>query len=71
MTRDDLTPEQTAELDGTGFLFAPGRWAFNENSTFHTPDYMEKSWGRWFRCRLFVPKGLMNYQDVSVWQALG
>lgn len=71
VTRDDLTPEQTTTLDGTGFLFAPGRWAFNENSTFHTPEYMEKSWGRWFQCRLFVPKGLMNYQDVSVWRKLG
>jgi SAM-dependent methyltransferase len=68
VTRDDLDPEQIAQLDASGFLFAPGDGTFNSNSTFHTADSMNQSWGAWFDRRLFLEKGLLNYQDLSVWE---
>jgi SAM-dependent methyltransferase len=69
VTRGDLTPAQIARLDATGFLFAAGGGPFNENSTFHSAEYLARSWGRWLDRRLSLAKGLMNYQDLSVWQA--
>jgi hypothetical protein len=68
VTRDDLTPEQIERLDETGFLFAPGGWTFNQNSTFHAAEYLSSEWSSWFGERLFLPKGLMSYQDLSIWQ---
>lgn len=70
VTRDDLTPEQIERLHGSGFLFAPGRWTFNEGSAFHSVEYMNKAWSTWFSNRLFLPRGLGQYQDLSVWQKL-
>jgi 2-polyprenyl-3-methyl-5-hydroxy-6-metoxy-1,4-benzoquinol methylase len=67
VTRDDLDPGQIAQLDAAGFLFAPGDGTFNSNSTFHTAEYMDRSWGAGFDRRLFLAKGLLNYQDLSVW----
>jgi SAM-dependent methyltransferase len=68
-TRGDLTADQVQQLDTTGFLFAAGGGPFNESSTFHSAGYLEKTWGRWFERQLSLAKGLMNYQDLSVWQA--
>jgi SAM-dependent methyltransferase len=68
VTRGDLTPAQIGRLDASGFLFAAGSGPFNENSTFHSAEYLDRTWGRWFDRRLSVPKGLMSYQDLSVWQ---
>jgi SAM-dependent methyltransferase len=67
VTRDDLVPEQVEQLDTSGFLFAPGDGTFNSNSTFHTAEYLNQSWGAGFGGRLFLVKGLLNYQDLSVW----
>ncbi|HEX4494568.1 MAG TPA: methyltransferase domain-containing protein, partial [Thermoanaerobaculia bacterium] len=68
VTRGDLTPGQIAQLDASGFLFVAGSGPFNENSTFHSAEYLAATWGRWFERRLSLPKGLMNYQDLSVWR---
>jgi SAM-dependent methyltransferase len=68
VTRGDLTPGQIAQLDASGFLFVAGSGPFNENSTFHSAEYLDRTWGRWFERRLSLPKGLMNYQDLSVWR---
>jgi SAM-dependent methyltransferase len=68
VTRGDLTPGQIVQLDTHGFLFAAGGGPFNENSTFHSAGYLAATWGRWFERRLSLPKGLMNYQDLSVWR---
>jgi SAM-dependent methyltransferase len=68
VTRNDLVPEQIERLDTSGFLFAPGEGAFNSNSTFHAAEYLNRSWGAWFDCRLSLSRGLMNYQDLSVWK---
>src|SRR4029077_4869855 len=67
VTRDDLGPEQMGRLDAAGFLFAPGDGTFNSNSTFHTVEYMNQRWGAGFDRRLFLAKGLLNYQGLSVW----
>ena len=68
VTRGDLRAEQIEELDRAGFLFAPGGGPFNEDSAFHAPGYLERIWGQWFERRLSLPRGLMGYQDLSIWQ---
>jgi SAM-dependent methyltransferase len=68
VTRGDLGPAEIERLDRSGFLFAPGGGPFNEDSAFHTPQYLERTWGRWFEGRASLPRGLMGYQDLSIWQ---
>jgi SAM-dependent methyltransferase len=70
-TRPDLTPGQRASLSARGFLFAPGGGAFNEDSTFHSRLYLERSWGALFLLRDFCECGLAGYQDLSVWERAG
>jgi SAM-dependent methyltransferase len=68
VTRGDLGPAEIERLDRSGFLFAPGGGPFNEDSAFHTPQYLARTWGRWFECRASLPRGLMGYQDLSIWE---
>jgi SAM-dependent methyltransferase len=68
-TRPDLTAAERAKLAVEGFLFAPGRGRFNENSSFHSLPYLERTWGRFFTLRLYSKRGLVGYQDLSVWEA--
>src|SRR4051794_15860307 len=65
--RPDLTNEQRASLARDGFAFAPGP-AFNDNSAFHSPEYLRRAWANWFDVVQHRPYGLVGYQDLSVWQ---
>jgi SAM-dependent methyltransferase len=68
VTRGDLGRERARELLARGFLFAPGDGPFNDDSAFHERPYLENVWGRWFTLELFAARGLMGYQDLSVWR---
>lgn len=70
VTRPDLVPTQVAQLALDGFLFAPGGRRFNDDSAFHTGDYLRRVWGSRFDCRALIPRGLGGYQDLSVWSPL-
>jgi len=67
-SRPDLTEADTARLAERGFLFAPGGGPFNENSTFHTQEYLERVWGRLLEPVSFARLGLGGYQDLGVWR---
>jgi len=69
VTRSDLKPEQIEGFRASGFLFAAGGGPFNEGSAFHAPDYLARTWGTWFECRVSLPRGLTGYQDLTVWQS--
>ncbi|MFN2384924.1 MAG: methyltransferase domain-containing protein [Thermoanaerobaculia bacterium] len=66
--RPDLTGAQHEELAERGFLFAPGGGPFNEDSTFHSREYLERAWGPWFRLELFEELGYCGFQDLSGWR---
>ena len=66
-SRPDLTPQQHRALVETGFLFAPGVYAFNEASAFHSEQYLRSEWGRFFQLQAFQSHGLAGYQDLAVW----
>lgn len=68
-TRPDLTDEERAQLAAEGFLFAPGKGRFNDNSTFHTLPYLQRRWGELFTLGLYTRRGLGGYQDLAVWEA--
>ena len=51
---------------GTVFLHGGGR-DFNEETAYHSSEYLSRSWGRLFGRRLFVERGVGGYQDLSVW----
>jgi SAM-dependent methyltransferase len=67
-TRPDLTPQQLRALTDEGFLFAPSGRGFNEDSAFHTPDYLRRRWGGVFEFEAHRIHGLAGYQDISVWR---
>jgi len=67
-TRPDLTVEQHETLGRRGFLFAPGDSGFNEDTAFHTWDYMTAAWRSLFEPLAYVPFGLTRFQDLSVWR---
>jgi SAM-dependent methyltransferase len=66
--RPDLTESQLCELQRTGFLFAPGKSRFNENTAFATRARLESVWGARLELRSFEEHGLARYQDLSVWE---
>ena len=68
VNRPDMTPAQLAELEARGFAFQRGFGAFNDDSAFHTREYMEREWTRFFTPLLFQPRGLADYHDLSVWR---
>ncbi|HET9765651.1 MAG TPA: class I SAM-dependent methyltransferase [Thermoanaerobaculia bacterium] len=67
VTRGDLSSAQAQPLFEEGFFFAPGAGTFSDDSTFHTRRYMTRVWGKWFELVQFLDRGLMQYQDLSVW----
>jgi SAM-dependent methyltransferase len=69
--RPDLTGSQHGELAGRGFLFAPGGGTFNEDSAFHSREYLERAWSPWFRLELFEELGYCGFQDLSGWRKDG
>jgi SAM-dependent methyltransferase len=68
VNRPDMTPDQHEQLRERGFVFQGGFGAFNDDSAFHTRDYMEREWRRWLEPLLFQPAGLADYLDLSVWR---
>lgn len=66
--RPDMTAEQVARLQERGFVFQAGFGAFNDDSAFHTPDYLQREWTRHFELLTFLPRGLADYHDLSVWR---
>lgn len=68
VNRPDMTPAQLEELEARGFAFQPGFGAFNDDSAFHTREYMEREWRPSFEPLLFQPRGLAGYLDLSVWR---
>jgi SAM-dependent methyltransferase len=66
-TRPDLSPEQHRALAAEGTLFAPSGRGFNDDSAFHSEDYLRRVWGRLLDLRCFRAHGLGGYQDLSVW----
>jgi SAM-dependent methyltransferase len=68
-SRPDLTTDQHRGLQQRGFLFAPSRFGcFNEDSAFHSENYLRAAWGRFYGLLFFAEKGLDGYQDLSVWR---
>ena len=67
-SRPDLTAEDHGRLRERGFVFRKGIGPFNEDSAFHTRDYLEREWSRRFEPVSFVPFGLTGYLDLSVWR---
>jgi ubiquinone/menaquinone biosynthesis C-methylase UbiE len=66
-TRPDLSPEARGALQVKGFVFAPGSGSFNDDSAFHSREYLLAHWGRLFRNVDHRPFGLTNYQDLAAW----
>jgi SAM-dependent methyltransferase len=66
-TRPDLTAFQHEELQERGFLFAAGGGPFNDDSAFHTKEYLLRTWGELLGMLRFVDHGLAGYQDLYVW----
>jgi SAM-dependent methyltransferase len=68
VNRPDMTPAQHEQLRDRGFVFQGGFGAFNDDSAFHTREYMEREWTGDFELLLFQPAGLADYLDLSVWR---
>lgn len=66
--RPDLSDDQRASLAAHGFAFAPGP-AFNDNSAFHSSDYLRRAWAKWFVLARHQPYGLAGYQDLTLFEA--
>ena len=67
-TRADLGAAHVAELERTGFLFAPGPGPFNDDSAFHAAGYLERAWSPWFALLSHREHGLVGYQDLAVFR---
>ena len=66
--RPDMTVSDRESLERNGSIHLPGGGAdFNEETAFHSNEYLRRVWGRWFGRRLFLERGAAGYQDLSVW----
>ena len=64
--RPDLSAGQHQALASRGFAFASGTGAFNEDSAFHTREYVLREWERFFRSVDHRRSALFDYQDVAI-----
>jgi SAM-dependent methyltransferase len=64
--RPDLSEQARETLSTKGFVFAAGP-RFNDNSAFHSAEYLQREWGRWFKMTLHQPYGLVAYQDLAIY----
>ncbi|HEY7767496.1 class I SAM-dependent methyltransferase [Longimicrobium sp.] len=69
--RGDLGPELQAQVHEKGILFVPSllhRGIFPEwyQLTYHSREYVEKTFARYFRVLDYIPLGLNAYQDIVV-----
>lgn len=65
--RPDALPDDRLQLERSGFLFLRGFGPFNDDSAFHSPEYLQREWTRELDLKLHRPFGLDGYQDLSVW----
>lgn len=68
-TRSDLTEGQLQLLRETGFVFAKGPGPFNDDSAFHSPEYLRRAWAPWFELISHQQHGLAGYQDLAILRA--
>ena len=68
VNRPDMTSLEHDQLRNRGFVFRKGFGAFNDDSAFHTREYLESEWSSFFALLLFQPQGLVGYQDLSIWR---
>jgi SAM-dependent methyltransferase len=66
--RPDLTKADHQHLARHGFLFARGTGAFNDDSAFHTEDYLRREWSRWFELLELRAGALGSVQDLAIWR---
>ncbi len=66
--RPDLSESHHRVLQATGFLFAAGSGPLNEQSAFHSDEYLRTHWSRWFQLIAYTQHGLAGYQDLGVWR---
>jgi SAM-dependent methyltransferase len=64
--RPDLTRAHHEELTTRGFTFIEGGRGFNEDSAFHHRGYIEGVWAQFFRRIEYRPRGVADYQDLTV-----
>lgn len=64
--RPDLSEQARATLSTKGFAFAPGP-RFNDNSAFHSAEYLRREWGEWFTMASHQAYGLVAYQDLAIY----
>jgi SAM-dependent methyltransferase len=63
-----LTAAHFDELAARGFLAVDPGGTFNERSSFHSREYLERTWRRFFTPRSFEERGFVAYQDLSTWE---
>lgn len=67
--RPDMSDSERERLVRDGFLFLRGSGSdFNEESAFHSNDYLLRTWGRVFGQMLFIGRGFGGFQDLTIWQ---
>jgi SAM-dependent methyltransferase len=64
--RPDLSSQARDTLSAKGFGFAGGP-RFNDNSAFHSVDYLQREWSKWFKMVAHQPYGLVAYQDLTIY----
>lgn len=69
--RPDLTEEDHKSLNERGFLFAKGTGSFNDDSAFHSEDYLLREWSKRFELAELRAGALGNVQDLAVWRRRG
>lgn len=68
--RPDMSTEDHQRLQDQGFVFRGGFGSFNDETAFHTPDYLRREWSRHLQPVTFTRGGLANYLDLSVWRKI-
>jgi SAM-dependent methyltransferase len=69
--RPDLTAEDRRRLAEEGFAIREGSGPFNDDSAFHTREFLESDWGDLFDLAEHRAHGLAGFQDLSVWRRPG
>ena len=66
--RPDASSADRERLSREGVLFLRGGGTnFNEQTVYHSTEYLMRVWGRLFGLRLWIANGAAGYQDLSVW----
>jgi len=68
LIRSSLSPEESRKLDGKGFYYAPygstdGLPEFYQ-AAWHTREYIEKVWSKYFSIVQQIPAGIAGHQDL-------